>query len=423
MAEENVISVNSVSKKYCRTLKHTMFYGATDLARSFAGFTPSGELLRKGEFWALQDVNIELARGECLGLIGPNGSGKSTLLKMLNGIFMPDHGEIRVKGRVGALIEVGAGFHPLLTGRENIYVNGAILGMSKKEIDREFDSIIDFAGIEDFIDSPVKHYSSGMYVRLGFAVAAHLRPDILLIDEVLAVGDLSFQIKCLNHIQALLGNGTSVLFVSHNLYQVQRICNSAVLVADGRVYEKNNTERVISDYEERYGMASMAKGVPEESSVLVFRNAEIVSEENQEVDGYYRSVTGQPLVIELCYALNEHIDSGVQIGFLIKTADGQRVFGGTTRCVETLFPGDAGEYRMRLEFPSSLLLQGNYQISFSAFDGKYARQLGAWERSILLRVTTTGYNGLHAIGCVQMPCLAYLVDHGTDADVMVRQGP
>jgi ABC-type polysaccharide/polyol phosphate transport system ATPase subunit len=398
-----------------------MFYGATDLLRSFIGFSPSGERLRRGEFWALEDVNIEVAPGECIGLIGPNGAGKSTFLKMLNGIFMPDRGEIRVSGRVGALIEVGAGFHPLLTGRENVYVNGAILGMSRHEIDRELDSIIDFAGIADFIDSPVKHYSSGMYVRLGFAVAAHLRPEILLIDEVLAVGDLSFQIKCLNHIQALLGNGTSVLFVSHNLYQVQRICTSAVLVADGKVSEKNDPERVIADYEERYGMAAMVKGVPEESRALVFRDAEIVSDEKQTDDGYYRSVTGQPLVIELGYALNEHIDSGVQIGFLIKTAEGQRVFGGTTRCVETLLPGNAGEYRMRLEFPSSLLLQGNYQISFSAFDGNYIRQLGAWERSILLRVTTPGYNGLHAIGCVQMPCLASLVGQGTDTADLMRQ--
>ncbi|MCK4325438.1 ABC transporter ATP-binding protein, partial [bacterium] len=180
------IKVEHVSKKFCKRLRHTMLYGTVDIARSTLGLLPHSGQLRVGEFWAVDDVSFELKRGETLGIIGPNGAGKTTVLKMLNGIFMPDKGKIIIKGRVGALIEVGAGFHPMLTGRENIYINGTILGMSKREIDKKFDDIVNFADIGDFIDSPVKHYSSGMYVRLGFAIAIHCEPDILLVDEVLA---------------------------------------------------------------------------------------------------------------------------------------------------------------------------------------------------------------------------------------------
>ncbi len=197
MSGEVAVLVEHVSKKYCKSLKRSMFYSLSDISRNMLGFGSHPSRLRRDEFWALDDVSFEVKRGETLGLVGPNGAGKSTMLKMLNGIFWPDKGRITVRGRVGALIEVGAGFHPLLSGRENIYVNAAILGMGKKEVDRKFDSIVAFADIGDFLDAPVKHYSSGMFVRLGFAVAVHCDPDILLVDEVLAVGDTAFQSKCL----------------------------------------------------------------------------------------------------------------------------------------------------------------------------------------------------------------------------------
>ena len=186
------IKVDHVSKKYCKSLKRSMSYGIWDIARNTLGLSSRSSRLRKDEFWAVDDVSFEVSRGETVGIIGPNGSGKTTLLKMLNGIFWPDKGKITVKGKVGALIAVGAGFHPALTGRENIYVNAAILGMTKKEVEERFDNILKFADIGDFLDTPVKYYSSGMYVRLGFAVAAHCDPDILLVDEVLAVGDAGF---------------------------------------------------------------------------------------------------------------------------------------------------------------------------------------------------------------------------------------
>jgi len=185
MDDEIAIKVDHVSKKYCKSLKRAMVYGVTDIGRNTLGLSSHSENLRKHEFWAVDDISFEVRKGETLGIIGSNGSGKTTLLKMLNGIFWPDKGKITINGRVGALIEVGAGFHPLLTGRENVYINAAILGMTKEEVDEKFDSIIEFADIGDFLDTPVKFYSSGMYVRLGFAVAVHCEPDILLVDEVL----------------------------------------------------------------------------------------------------------------------------------------------------------------------------------------------------------------------------------------------
>lgn len=221
MNDDIAIKVDHVSKKYCKSLKNSMLYGVNDIARNSLGFSSHSERLREDEFWAVNDVSFELKKGETLGIIGPNGSGKTTLLKMLNGIFWPDKGKITIKGKVGALIEVGAGFHPLLTGRENIYVNGAILGMSKKEIDEKFDDIVAFADIGDFLDSPVKNYSSGMYVRLGFSVAIHCEPDILLVDEILAVGDRNFQIKCYQKMNEVKKRGTTIILVAHNEYTIR----------------------------------------------------------------------------------------------------------------------------------------------------------------------------------------------------------
>lgn len=233
MADDVLIRVENVGKKYCRSLKRSMFYGLQDIARDTIGFNPSSDTLRKDEFWVVNDVSFEVKRGECLGIIGPNGAGKSTLLKMLNGIILPDKGKIAVRGRVGALIEVGAGFHPMLTGRENVYLNGSILGLTKKEIDRKFDEIVAFAELDDFIDMPVKHYSSGMYVRLGFAIAAHLEPDILLLDEVLAVGDMQFQAKCIQSIGKIRSSGSALIFISHNMHQMSIICDHGFVIDHG----------------------------------------------------------------------------------------------------------------------------------------------------------------------------------------------
>ncbi|MEM8669854.1 MAG: ABC transporter ATP-binding protein [Planctomycetota bacterium] len=247
---EVLVDVENVSKQYCRDLKRSLWYGVRDLASEFTAQAASVSELRSGEFWAVNDVSFQLRRGECLGLMGPNGAGKSTLLKMLNGLIKPDGGSIRVRGRVGALIELGAGFHPVLTGRENIYVNGSILGMRNQEIDSKLDEIVEFAEIGDAIDAPVRTYSSGMRVRLGFAVAAMLEPDLLVIDEVLAVGDIGFRMKCYEHILALIERGTSIILVTHNVNDLSRVASRGVVLGSGKKLFDGDLERSLSTYEE-----------------------------------------------------------------------------------------------------------------------------------------------------------------------------
>lgn len=247
MSADSLIKVQYVSKKFSKDLKRSLYYGLVDVFSGVIGRSGSGAL-RKDEFWAVRDVSFEVKRGECLGLIGHNGAGKSTLLKMLNGLITPDEGRIEMRGKVGALIELGAGFNPILTGRENIYNNAAVIGFSKKEVDAKLDSIIDFAELREFIDMPVQNYSSGMKVRLGFAVAAQMEPDILIIDEVLAVGDLGFRVKCINRINELMKK-TAVIFVSHAMTQVSAICNRLILMDRGTIkFEGNDIGKGIEQY-------------------------------------------------------------------------------------------------------------------------------------------------------------------------------
>ena len=246
MSSEPAIRVEGLGKRY--TIRHhrsdhvTLAQVALERARH-----PFRRAERE-QFWALRDVSFEVHRGDVLGLIGRNGAGKSTLLKCLSRITSPTTGRIELWGRVGSLLEVGTGFHPELTGRENIYLNGSILGMTRREIDRQFDAIVDFAGVERFLDTPVKRYSSGMYVRLAFAVAAHLETEILLVDEVLAVGDQEFQEKCFRAMGELAGHGRTVVFVSHQLSSVARLCDRALLLVDGRVAELGPVDDVIAVY-------------------------------------------------------------------------------------------------------------------------------------------------------------------------------
>lgn len=249
---EVLIKVEGVSKKFCKDLKRSLWYGMQDIASAFTGNDKAANELRKGEFWALQDVSFEVKRGECLGLIGHNGAGKSTLLKMLNGLIRPDKGRIEMRGRIGALIELGAGFNPVLTGRENVYNNGAVLGFTKAEIDRKFDDIVAFAELEEFIDMPVQNYSSGMKVRLGFAVATQMEPDILIIDEVLAVGDIGFQIKCFNSVQELTKKA-AVILVSHSMPNIGRISTSIMLLKSGTChYHGDNLNLGFTKYYEDF---------------------------------------------------------------------------------------------------------------------------------------------------------------------------
>lgn len=233
MTDDILIEINAVSKKYSATLSRSMRYGVTDILQDLTGRREERLLLREGEFLSLNGITATVKRGECLAVIGPNGSGKSSLMKIIAGIYRADQGDVLTRGRVCSLIEVGAGFHPLLTGRENIYLNGAICGLDRKAVDSVYDDIVGFSGIGKFIDMPVKNYSSGMYVRLGFAIAVHSKPDILLIDEVLAVGDAGFRARCYNRLHDLAAH-TAIVFISHAMEQASRIATKVMVLDAGK---------------------------------------------------------------------------------------------------------------------------------------------------------------------------------------------
>lgn len=251
---DTVIKIENLSKRYIIGHETGAPYMALRdvLTEGMKKLNPlnwkDGGASSKEEFWALKDINLEIKQGEKIGIIGRNGAGKSTLLKILSRITEPTTGKVQIKGRVASLLEVGTGFHPELTGRENIFLNGAILGMRKQEIRRKFDEIVDFSGVEKFLDTPVKRYSSGMYVRLAFAVAAHLEPEILLIDEVLAVGDAEFQKKCLGKMDDVAKQGRTVLFVSHNMTAVKSLCNRGILLVNGEIKHLSSVEETIGKY-------------------------------------------------------------------------------------------------------------------------------------------------------------------------------
>lgn len=252
---KTAIKINNIGKKY--KIKISQGYltfrdsiiNLFKLPFDFITKTQSLTFLQANEFWALKNISFEVKAGEVVGVIGPNGAGKSTLLKILTGITDPTTGKAVIKGRIGSLLEVGTGFHPELSGRENIFLNGAILGMRKKEIQKKFDDIVSFAEVEKYIDMPIKRYSSGMQVRLAFAVAAHLEPEILLVDEVLAVGDAAFQKKCLGKMEEVTSkSGRTILFVSHNLDAIQRLCNRTILLHKGEIFAQGDTNTVINTY-------------------------------------------------------------------------------------------------------------------------------------------------------------------------------
>lgn len=285
MSEEAMIQVEGVSKKFCRSLRQSLVYGMTDLAREMSGRPSHGSKLRSDEFWALKNVSFSVRRGETLALIGRNGAGKSTMLKMLNGLLRPDVGRITVRGRVQALIELGAGFSPILSARENVYINAAMLGMPKADIDRALPQIMEFAGLEEFLDAPLQSFSTGMKTRLGFAVATQLDPDVLLLDEVLAVGDLAFQEKCMRRMDAFRRRNKAIIFITHNLYQVEAMCNSAVWLEHGEVVSAGRSIDVLREYldtQERRTIAeAKAEGVGHKARATAAERAYLEAKDDE----------------------------------------------------------------------------------------------------------------------------------------------
>ncbi|MBS0230943.1 MAG: ABC transporter ATP-binding protein [Proteobacteria bacterium] len=348
------------------SFEHTLSSRVGDLLR--------GRLRRasgREEYWALKDVNFEVAEGEAIGIIGNNGAGKSTLLKVLSRITPPTTGRASVRGRLSSLLEVGTGFHPELTGRENVFLNGAILGMRKHEVQRKFDEIVAFSGVEKFIDTPVKRYSSGMYVRLAFAVAAHLEPDVLIIDEVLAVGDADFQKRCLGKMNDVARQGRTVLFVSHNMAAVQKLCTRAIWMRDGSVAMAGATESVITEYLDSGSRrladgASLAPGVlyahdpdgsPEDTACVT--SLEMLAADGRPLD---EAATCNPVRFRIGFSTARPYRS-FSVVLQVSTADGvPLILTSTTPDHQQAFGVEPGCHFVDCDFESFPLAAGEYVL-------------------------------------------------------------
>ncbi len=385
---EPVICVENVGKKYILvhrqqnrnpTLKDALSAAAQTLLRKVRSPQHAGGMYStREEFWALKNISLEIRQGERIGVIGRNGAGKSTLLKIFSRVTEPTTGRIRIKGRVASLLEVGTGFHPELTGRENIFMNGAVLGMSKAEIKKKFDEIVAFAEVEKFLDTPVKRYSSGMYVRLAFAVAAHLEPEILIVDEVLAVGDLAFQRKCLGKMESVASEGRTLLFVSHNMSSILNLTQRSFMLEAGQIVASGPTNEVVRQYVqhieaqvERKSRASLIDLERDESIVGTKARYEwvrLVNSKGEETPSVYEQ---EPFVVELGFRVDEPLEH-LQLGCTIKTLKEEiKLF--TVASPEFSHRFDPGRYSIQLRFDPNYLRSGEYVLMLRLF-GDGARQ-------------------------------------------------
>ncbi len=377
-----------------------MLYGIKDIGRNTLGLHSHSDKLRKHEFWAVDDVSFGVKKGEAFGIIGPNGSGKTTLLKMLNGIFWPDKGKITLTGRTGALIAVGAGFHPILTGRENIYLNASILGMNQKEVDKKFDDIVEFADVGDFIDTPVKFFSSGMFVRLGFSVAVHCEPEILLIDEILSVGDGVFQAKCLRKMRELKDSGSTIIFVSHNLHLVRVLCDQAILLFQGEIKEYSNPENVIKRYYEDIiiqkglQLTSKPQDLPYEQKKDKSKEAEITAVKFIDKDGNEKQSfkTGDKMKILIHYHAYKRIEKP-SFTFGMYSIDGSLHAGHTTKFDGYEIKSIHGPGIMEIVFKELCLSPGLFEFSVSIAD-KDSLSVYDWHQKAYKLRVLPGWKGV-----------------------------
>ncbi|BAZ12633.1 ABC transporter ATP binding subunit [Calothrix sp. NIES-4071] len=365
--DTTLLTVDNVSKKFCRNLKQSLKYGVQDIITEITGTNRNSEKLRTGEFWALQNVSLQLRPGEALGLVGANGAGKTTLLRLISGLMKPDTGCIKVRGKVAPLIALGAGFNPILTGRENIYANMSILGLSTKQITKRLKDVIDFAEIETAIDAPVQTYSSGMAARLGFACAVHIEPDVLLIDEVLAVGDIKFRMKCYQKLAQLREQGTAFILVAHNPHVVLNVCETSIYLAKGNIITSGNTVDVIRAYEDDLNMVTYSESSsimylpakPESESMGVDITSLCFKDNQGEVIPILTSGEPANLVIE-CKAY-QNIDN-TNVGIIISALSGQneRVLYITSASDSELLKILAGVVEIQMQMPYCCLLPGLY---------------------------------------------------------------
>lgn len=388
MKDDIAIEVSGLSKKFSTSLKRAMVYGLSDISRAALpasrakaakqGLSKQAEL-RKGEFWAIQDVSFTIKKGERVGIIGHNGAGKSTLFTLLSGIYGPTLGHIKLQGRLQALIALGAGFHPMLSGRENVYINAAILGLGKEEIQKKMDHIISFADIDGFIDAPVKNYSSGMLVRLGFAIAAHMDPEIMLIDEVLAVGDADFQSKCVGFTQRLADEGRTIVMVSHQLPQILRVCERVIWMDHGKIVMDGKAQEVVRAYSAHTMQESYAKRDAIDTGVAASNAMEFTYEvlgekeaAGTDKDGLKLPVVmhGEDLSIQLQYKLKTGISGQLSFWVHVKDAiSGQRIFGKAGWQVKTLVDGQAApEGKLLITFENIPLCEGVYNVDIGVTD-------------------------------------------------------
>lgn len=370
-----VITAENLSKKYIlshqkpgqhATMRDALMNGGKRIANILRHSLSMSEIdSAQEEFWALKDLSFDIEQGDRVGIIGRNGAGKSTLLKILSRITEPTSGRVTVKGRVASLLEVGTGFHPELSGRENIYLNGAILGMSKAEISKKFDQIVAFAEVEKFLDTPVKRYSSGMYVRLAFAIAAHLEPEILIVDEVLAVGDAQFQKKCIGRMDEVSRHGKTVLFVSHNFSAVQRLCNKGILLESGKVRNQGEISRILSEYMQSISLQDEMVDIE-----IKLGEAKFVSWRfrNAPSDMAHSCYSRDDCTIELKLIARRAIRKAV-VGFAIWSAEGMLVMSATSLNEGGKYL-DLQEGTYRLAFRIRLPIRAdNYQMDVSISDG------------------------------------------------------
>lgn len=349
--------------------------------------------------WALKDVSCEIRRGDVVGVVGGNGAGKSTLLKILSRITQPTEGEARIHGRVGSLLEVGTGFHPDLTGRENILLNGAILGMRRAEIARKFDEIVAFAEIEAFIDTPVKHYSSGMYVRLGFAVAAHMEPEILIVDEVLAVGDAKFQRKCLGKLDDVAKSGRTVLFVSHNMAAIQRLCTSALLLDHGRLMRTGDVRSVVSAY---LGGTSRGGFV----APTITGEPQILSVDLEDTHGrpVGTPLSTEPIVCRIRVSLPSRVTEA-RVGIGVLSADGIPIFTTNTDDAGLDCPSGPGTFDARVTIPAHTLLVGDFHLAVCLWNPGAVLDLQEPALSFAVEAGPSPlYRGMQRKGFVHIEC-------------------
>lgn len=361
------IRVEGLGKKYqigaqterADTFRDAMAASAKGIARNI-GLLAKGQIETSGpteEFWALRDVDFEIKRGEAVGIIGRNGAGKSTLLKVLSRITEPTVGRITLNGRVASLLEVGTGFHPELTGRENIYLNGAIIGMTRAEIRRKFDEIVDFAGVEKFLDTPVKRYSSGMGVRLGFAVAAHLEPEILIVDEVLAVGDAEFQKKCLGKMNEVAGEGRTVLFVSHNMAAVRSLCTQGIYMSSGEVRAQAAIEEIVTAYSKDSRKENRASILPSDKKTVSIDKI-IVNGRS----GFSHGIDPTELtIIDILYRVHAP-QPGMRIVLTFKRSTGEVAFSTTDQSSRNAAGAESESHIASAEIPENLLNEGIYDV-------------------------------------------------------------